>query len=439
MKFSDFNVWTPDGDGLIVYNTLTGALLTFNRKTANTVLSAMQRDNTTEIPKRYLPDLVRDGVVIEDNYDEISVVKARNLLGRTQNELILSVMMTMACNFRCRYCFQPRDSRPKVMNREVEHLVVRLINRETKKKDRVSIDWYGGEPLLCFDQLVRMNNAIAGECKKCDTEYLVSVTTNGYLLTPEVIKYLSGFNITHLQITLDGPAETHNFSRPLVNGSGTFTTILSNIRRAIEAGVPVVVRVNVWKPNIGRVGELYDILEENGLKNKVNVIAKPVLSSEANPCQINCLPASEAAQLNLEIYQNAARKGWVVLPELSQMQGHEFCIVDSVGQFIIDPDGRLYKCGERFEKPESVGYLDQDGELRLDELSWTRWIGKDPFSFPECRACKLLPICMGGCSMKRFWRPKESPCVEFKYCLDDLLKTMVASEANAVHERRDRS
>lgn len=437
MRFSDFNVYTPDRGGLIVYNTLTGALLTFNRRTANTVLGAIQRDNTTEIPKRYLLDLVRDGVVIEDNYDELSVVKARNLLGRTQNELILSVMLTMACNFKCRYCFQPRNPRLKAMSREVEQRVVSLIKREAKKKDRVSIDWYGGEPLLRFDQLARINNAIAGECKKCDTEYLVSVTTNGYLLIPKVVKYLSGFNVTHLQITLDGPAETHDFSRPLANGEGTFTTVLANIRRAVEAGVPVVVRVNVWKPNIGRVDELYDILEENGLKNKVNVIAKPVLSSEANPCQDSCMPTNEVAQLNLEIYQKAARKGWVVMPELSQMQGHEFCIVDSVGQFIIDPGGRLYKCGECFDESESVGYLDQDGELRLDELSWTCWIGKDPLSFPECRACKLLPVCMGGCSMKRFWRPKESPCVEFKYCPDDLLKTMVANEANTVHERRD--
>jgi len=40
--------------------------------------------------------------------------------------------------------------------------------------------------------------------------------------------------------------------------------------------------------------------------------------------------------------------------------------------------------------------------------------------------------------MKRFWRPEELPCVEFKYCLDDLLRTMVASEANAIHERRGR-
>lgn len=436
MRFSDFNVWTLDGDDLIVYNTLTGALLTFNKRTANRVLVAMQRGNITRVPKCYIPNLTRDGVIVEDNYDELSVVKARNLLGRTQNELILSVMLTMSCNFKCRYCFQSRKSKLNTMSHKTEQRVVSLVKREAKKKDRISVDWYGGEPLLRFNQLVRMNNAFARECEKCDTEYLVSVTTNGYLFTPEVVKYLSGFNVTHLQITLDGPPETHDFSRPFANGNGTFATILANIRRAVEAGVPVIVRVNVWKLNIGQVSKLYDILEENGLRNKVNVIIKPVLSSKANPCQASCLPVNEVAQLSLGIYRDAATKGWVVLPELSHLQGHEFCIVDSVGQFIIDPGGRLYKCGECFEKSESVGCLGQNGELRLDELSWTRWIGKDPLSFSECRACKLLPICMGGCSMKRFWRQEESPCIEFKYCLDGLLKTMVASEANITNERR---
>lgn len=430
MKLSRFNVWTMASETLIVYNSLTGALLTFDSETAPLVSEALRWGDASCLPTDLLPNLGEYGIVVESDFDELSVVKARNLLGRTQNELILSVMLTMACNFDCCYCFQERSERPNSMGPDVEERVIRYITREAKKRDRISVDWYGGEPLLRASQLMRMNDAVAAACKQWDTEYLVSVTTNGYLLTAELVEYLSNFEVTHLQITLDGPAETHDFSRPLAQGGGTFETIVHNIVRAVGAGIPVIVRVNVWKPNASKFGELYDILEQEGLKNRVSVIAKPVLSSEANPCAERCLPPQEAAAVIMGVYKRAAAKGWVVLPGVDQMQAHEFCIVDSVGQFIFDPSGRVYKCGELFRESESVGCLETDGSMTLDVRAWTRWIGKDPLAFPECVDCEILPMCMGGCSMKRLWRPEESPCLELKKCMSELLRVMVANADN---------
>jgi uncharacterized protein len=162
----------------------------------------------------------------------------------------------------------------------------------------------------------------------------------------------------------------------------------------------------------------------------VTILLKPVLSSATNPCEELCIGATEASPLILEVYRKAALKGWVVLPFVDLMQSHEFCIVDSVGQFIIDPSGKTYKCGEQFSPDEAVGKLADGGEMQLDEASWIPWIAKDPLGYPECRECNILPICMGGCSMKRFWRPSESCCVEFKHSLAKLLEVMVINEAN---------
>ena len=240
-----------------------------------------------------------------------------------------------------------------------------------------------------------------------------------------MIEYFLGFNITHLQITLDGGPNDHNHNRPLINGQPTFDHILSNIKRAVNAGLDIIIRVNIWKPNAENVGELYDILESNGLKNKVRVIVKPVLSSSANQCQSTCLRANKSAKIIVGIYLEAAKKGWIVLPGLDYMQGHEFCIVDSMGQFIIDPLGMLYKCGECFDESESVGKIRRNGTFQLDEKKWMKWVGKDPLLFLECRRCALLPICMGGCSMKRYWKPEESPCLEFKREFDNLLIVML--------------
>lgn len=342
-------------------------------------------------------------------------------------------MFTLGCNFCCGYCFQERSE--LVMSPATEQRVLRYISQNAPKKERISIDWYGGEPLLRFGQLIRMNDAAAKVCADNGTDYNISVTTNGWLLSEKVIAYLAQFNVSHLQITLDGPPETHNQSRPLASGGPTFNRILNNVTAAVDAGLTVNLRVNVWAPNISQVGKLYDILEAQGLKNRLLVLIKPVLSSPANPCEAKCLSTEDASHKIIAIYMEAAKKGWVAIPFASHLQGHEFCIVDSVGQLIIDPAGYLYKCGERFLPEEQVGKLSPGGEAELIEEKRVPWIAKDPLGFPECRDCKVLPICMGGCSMKRFWRPDEPPCVDSRYCLPDLLRAIVASEANVTASR----
>jgi uncharacterized protein len=427
MKLSAYNLSAVDGGDLIVYNTLTGALVVINED-VDAVRWAIEHRDISSLPSTFWPGFHDLGIVVDANYDEQAVIRVRNLTGRTQNELILSVMTTLRCNFRCNYCFQ-RHCR-KHLTKTVEGNIMSMLSERIPKLDRLSIDWYGGEPLLERATLFRLNSWVADQCDRHNTDYVVTVTTNGYLLDEEMIAYLSKFKVAHLQITLDGPPETHNQSRKLVRGGKTFATILANICRAREAGLPVSVRVNVWKPNASKVADLYGILEASGLKNQVAVLAKPVLSSDANPCSPLCLEPAESSSVIMKMYLDAARDGWIVLPYADALQGHEFCIVDSVGQFIIDPSGSLFKCGENFDTGEKVGVLTKNGNLLLNEPKWRSWISKDPFAHDECAECQFLPICMGGCSMKRKWKPTESPCVEMKHVKDDFLRVLRRSEEN---------
>lgn len=433
MEFSHFNVLAELPQGPTLYNTLTGALATFEGKNGSIIHQAISQNDISLMPIRLRRDCIEDGYIVNSATEEMATLRTRNLLGRTQNELLISAMLTLQCNFNCKYCFEKdcTDDRPRPsMGKRVEQSFIRYIARQAPKKESISIDWYGGEPLLRFNQLRRMNDAVAAICQESKTEYIVSVTTNGYLLTKAVIDYLRNFNVSHLQITLDGPSETHDYSRTLAGGGPTFERIAENIKRAVDFGIPVVVRVNLWRPNASYINRLYDILESKGLKNKVAVLIKSVLSSPLNPCEEECFSSKEASHRIMAIYKEAAQKGWIVIPYVDTLQGHQFCIVDSVGQIIVDPNGRLYKCGERFTSEERVGHLTIDGNLELDESLWSRWISKDPFIFPECQDCVVLPICMGGCSMKRFWRPQEPCCLDLKFCMDELIEVLVLNQQN---------
>ena len=281
MKLSRFNVWTPENDSIILYNSLTGALITFEAIYYDRVFQALSAGNLSGLPDKFLPILVEDGFLVEDQFDELEAI--RNLVVRRQQlvgEYFFSILLSLSCNFRCGYCH----------------------NSEFVLAEKIAVDWYGGEPLISFPTLRRLNDRFMAICSHDGTKYETSITTNGYLLTPEIIKYLTHIPITHLQITIDGPLETHNISRPLKDGGPTFDVILDNIVLAVENGLDVFIRTNITRCNIDQVHKLYPILAGRGLKNKVRVLLKPVVSSPANPCEEDCLDSVELSSQMVPIY-----------------------------------------------------------------------------------------------------------------------------------------
>lgn len=434
MKFSMFNVWTVDDGTIILYNSKTGALATFEPCYLQVVNSSLINNDPSLLPDQFITDLIEDGYLLNDGFDEMEYI--RQLVVKRQqlvDEYFFSILLSLSCNFGCYYCFENHTD--KVLAEPISGRLVYMMSRISKSAKKIAVDWYGGEPLLSFSMLHQLNNKFMAICAANDVRYEISVTTNGYLLSREVIDYLAGTPITHLQITIDGPPETHNISRPLKNGEPTFDTILDNIEQAVAKGLGVFIRTNITKQNIDRIYELYPILEARGLKNKVRILLKPVVSSSVNLCEEQCLTGQTFSDKMVPIYIQAAKNGWIVFPNVDSMQCMGFCVADFPSQFIIDPSGNIYKCGESFSNDESVGFVDEDGKFIISQDKYRPWLEKTPLNYPECRNCDILPICMGGCNMKR-WRKGIDCCEELKYNLPDFLRAMVLNQENIVKERR---
>ncbi len=129
------------------------------------------------------------------------------------------------------------------------------------------------------------------------------------------------------------------------------------------------------------------------------------------------------------IYKKAAENGWVVLPPTEKMKALGFCVGEYPNRFIIDLHGNLYRCGQMFET-NPVGVLENDGSLQLDPVRNNAWTKKDPLQFPECRECPVLPICMGGCNMKRYAKPQSDYCLDWKHDLPGFLEVLILNEEN---------
>lgn len=430
MKFSKFNVWTDRRDGtLILFNSLTGALAIFEKEYNETIKGRLKDKQVQLLPKEFLETFIEDGYIVNQDNDEFFVVnqlvkKRRNWL----EEFFLSVVLNLDCNFHCFYCFEKHTG--KHMNTKTANRVISMIQKNLPQMKKLSIDWYGGEPLLSVKILKSTNDAIIATCEKNAIKYDFSITTNGYLLSGDIIQYLKKRPLSYLQITVDGPPQTHNKSRTLKNGGPTFDVILNNIKNAVAEDIDIMVRVNITKENVKQIPALYEIIEKEGLKNRLFLRLKPVVSAPANPCLNRCLTERSLGLQMTHIYRQAAENGWVIFPYVDNLQCMGYCIAEYPNHFIIDPSGNLYKCGELFNISERVGFIDTGGEIIINNLQeYDLWVQKNPLSFPECRACHILPICMGGCNMKRF-RYKKNCCEELKHDLDGFLDILALNQVN---------
>lgn len=151
------------------------------------------------------------------------------------HQLILQV--TQQCNLRCAYCAYSgiyegnRTHSSKRMSFETAKKAIDFFLQRCSSLGQVTIGFYGGEPLLEFELIKK---CVAYVKKNVDGKQVTfNMTTNGTLLSDEVADYLME-NDFSLMISLDGSEKEHDVNRKFANGTGSFSTIMNNIRRLRE-------------------------------------------------------------------------------------------------------------------------------------------------------------------------------------------------------------
>lgn len=152
----------------------------------------------------------------------------------TTNRLTqLVLQVTQDCNLRCSYCFygegnyMNRTHNHKRMSFEQAKEGIDYLLSHSKALETVYLSFYGGEPLLCIDLIKQciayINTRVEGK------QIYYNLTTNGTLLTDEIIQFLMKHNIS-IMISLDGNKEIHDMNRKYASGKGSFETIMENIK-----------------------------------------------------------------------------------------------------------------------------------------------------------------------------------------------------------------
>jgi uncharacterized protein len=111
----------------------------------------------------------------------------------------------------------------------------------------ISISFFGGEPLLNWP-VVRYGIEYALEREiKDGIKFSFFILTNGSVWTQEIYDYLKNLR-NHLgcrlqmQISIDGCAVSHNKTRLLKNGDGSFAQVVGNAKKYVEIFKSMIVR-----------------------------------------------------------------------------------------------------------------------------------------------------------------------------------------------------
>ncbi len=150
----------------------------------------------------------------------------------------LVLEITQRCNMRCKYCcysgayLYDRTHSKKSMDEQTAKSAIELLISSSSQSRHRGISFYGGEPLLEFKKIMRLCD-FALRLTKDGPPVSFHIDTNGILLTKEVLRFLISRGI-FVQVSLDGPQEIHDRWRVVLNGWGSYTTIMTNLKRILD-------------------------------------------------------------------------------------------------------------------------------------------------------------------------------------------------------------
>jgi len=412
MKTSRYNrfVRVPDEDRYLMFNGLTTALISLDTE----LFEKTQGVISAAIEGRHIPDdaetqdihkmLVDGRFIVPGSVDELALLKVRYQVSRCNDPLALTILPTLACNLACTYCYE--RPRKESMTKDTIEAVCAFVE-ERAKRERIksfNVSWYGGEPLLAASTIWELSQRFLELGEKHSFRYNAGITTNGTLLTKEVVDNLLRYKVKRMQVTLDGPKEVHDARRPLKGGKeSSFDAIMSGLANVIGK-MNISVRINTDKKNAGASLDLLRLFDEKGWLGEDKKF-HPYMASVSKLTEAcagvvpDCCTIDDFFDLSLDFCKACAGYG---IPIKTNILYHfpvtvkYNCGAIALNTMVVNPSGAIHKCGLTVsEESESLGNVREPMDLVNPNL--LKWMSFDPFDVEGCRECEFLPICLGAC------------------------------------------
>jgi uncharacterized protein len=402
---------------LLVFNSFSSALLEFSGETARVVAEVLGGQRLAK--GRIIPYLSSHGVVVPTELDEMELASRLHQAALEDGQTLgLMLMPHENCNFRCVYCYE--EFKRNRMLPEVVEGVVALVKKRAPGLRSLSIGWFGGEPLLAFDIVEDVTTRLRSIAAAHGMAFSSEMTTNGYHLDAERAARCIAAGISRYQVTLDGPAESHDKLRVLASGGSTSARIVSNLQhlRDHANGFHIAIRVNFSPENLPLLPAFIQWLgAEFGNDPRFSIRFRPIgrwggpNDETLNVCEPLLAENQEISLMRMAMHAGFSLQTW---KDGMQLYG-SVCYAASPRHFVIGSDGMVYKCTVAFNDPRNhVGRIDADGNLNVHEHLLDLWTRSGEETDADCRECSFRPPCQGNlCPLERMdGRGKRCPSMK---------------------------
>lgn len=343
----------------------------------------------------------------EDKYEGLAQSYKNN--SRVVKALCLHVAHT--CNLNCSYCFASQGKYHgdrALMSFEVGKRAFDFLIENSGTRRNLEVDFFGGEPSLNFDvvkQLVAYARSIE---KQYNKNFRFTYTTNGMVLTDEMIEYLNA-EMSNVVLSLDGRREVNDRFRRDYAGRGSYDTIVPNFQRLVKSrgGKNYYVRGTFTHHNTDFTNDLFHMAD----LGFTELSMEPVVSSPSDPCALT----EEDMPKIFEQYEILAKEMIKRRREGRPFTFYHYmldlkngpCIYKRISgcgsgteYMAVTPWGDLYPCHQFVGDQKYLLGNIWDGVTNTEIQDKFRHC--NAYSRPECRDCWARLYCSGGCAANSY-------------------------------------
>ena len=400
-KLSQFNSIISVTDKIeVIYNAYSNRFMLLRKCIMKSHLEDMA------YKKELIENLIEGGFVIDNSINEVEQVKelSQNIDCNSYNYNLI-INPTLNCNFRCWYCYETKKSK-QLMPIDILEKVKLFILKTAPSYPSFHLSFFGGEPLLGYNRIVKpIIEHINTVCKAHNIKLNISFTSNGYLITHDMVHFFKENCVNNLQITIDGNKEIHNQTRYQRKGADSYSRIVNNIKLLLEHEVSVMLRFNYTDKNVHSLKDVADDIE------KLNPNQKNLLHISFHQVWQNCnTDIKKEIEKVIEYFTN---KGFKAFTPIFDNVQHS-CYADKKNNALINYNGDVFKCTAiDFENTQRDGYINDNGIIIWENDSLNVRLNSK-FKNKPCLKCRLLPICNGACTQKALDYENRDYCI-FSY------------------------
>ncbi|MDE6620096.1 MAG: radical SAM protein [Lachnospiraceae bacterium] len=413
MKKSSYFISTRIDDFVLYYNLVNDTLLQIPFERNEGFVECLQNPNNTR--SIYWQKLYEDRFIVEDDYDERKEIQRRHWKTvNSADELNITVISTLKCNSDCVYCYQRGlDLQYAEMTEDDFDGLYEFLLKVPQRN--IHINWYGGEPLLAKDAILKF-------CAKADKDkrhtYSYSLSTNASIYDEKFFRMMDRYGMTNVTVSAVGMGETHSALRPSTeyDSERVIKNIISMTRHT-----NVIVNLNLCRSNMENIKEIFE--ELSGYRHSsLSFSFSRIVSYDHRPCAEIELDVDTYMRHVIEL-SNWALDHQFHISDMSCFQNFGvYCGVYAKNNYVVGPGLYLYQCDRSYNPKDSFGHI-ADGALiyhKNETVCDNTDFCLDPYKVDACLECRLLPYCNGGCDYLR--KIGKDACPPEKNYLEEYLK-----------------